>query len=154
MKDSEVIVTTIKNVTQMINTGNENAILAMAIRGTTEAKLAAAKDKGELANSVQYVTGKGFSGGFNDQSGGLRSDQHQTADEKLTVSLKSDEAAIGATSKHAPWLEFGTRYQAPQVFLRSSLALIAGESVELVKAKMKYEFAKGPLKYGQSRVKF
>lgn len=151
-KDTEVIVQTIKNVSKLVNTGNENSLLTLSVLGASQAKTLAPVNKkvgvgGQLRNSIQYVTGTGKSGGLNDNPG-------DSASGSLSVSLRRYEAAIGATALYAPYQEFGTRYIPPQPFLRPSMALIAGESAKVVKAKMDYEFAKGPLKYGQSRVKF
>ena len=144
MKDSEVIVETVKNVSKMIDTGNQNAILALAIRGASEAKLAAPKDTVLLANSIQYITGTGHKGGLNDQSG-------DKAEGLLSVSLRKYEAAIGATALYAPYQEFGTRYQHPQLFLRPSLQSIAGKTNEVVQDWMEKELKAWEFKYGKER---
>jgi len=151
MADSEVVVSTIKNITKLIETGDKESLLSLAIRGASQAKLLANFSKGyqtgQTKNSIQVLTGYDARYGMND-SGGL------AAEKELAVPLKKNEAAVGATTAHAIYPEFGTRKQAPQPYLRPSMALVAGEAERVVEAKMKYEFAKGPLKYGQSRVKF
>jgi hypothetical protein len=151
-RDSEVLVTTIRNTTAMIDTGTESGILALSILGASQAKALAPVNKkvgvgGQLRNSIQYITGTGKKGGKNDSPG----DQ---SDGSLAVSLRRYEAAIGATANYATYVEFGTRFQAPQVYLRSSLALMAGVSANIITAKMNAEFAKGPLRYGQKRTRF
>jgi len=152
MPDSFVELRTIKNIDKLIDTGNENAILSMAIAGTAQAKLFAPVNKqvgigGQLRNSIQYITGTGKKDGLNDSGGDKATGQ-------LTESLRRYEAAIGATAEYATYVEYGTRFMAPQVYLRSSMAILAGDSVDLIRNKMNQEFAKGALKYGQSRVKF
>lgn len=144
---SEVTFTTIRNKDRLIDTGNEQAILALAIAGTSQAKLLAPVDKGQLRNSIQWITGTGQSGGENDSSG-------EVSRRSLTARLRRYEAAIGATANYAIYVEFGTRFQSPQVYLRSSLAILAGVAAEVVRQKMDEEWKKGPLKYGQERVKF
>jgi hypothetical protein len=152
MSESSVVFETIKNITNMIDTGTEKGVLTLAIRGASQAKLLAPVNKikgigGQLQNSIQYVTGTGFKGGLNDSPG-------DNADKTLTEPLKSNEAAIGATADYAGYVEYGTRNQAPQVYMRSSLALIAGVAPSVVKEKMDAEFKLGKLKYGQTRTKF
>lgn len=151
MADSEVIVSTIKNVSKLIETGDKESLLSLAIRGASQAKLLANFSKGyqtgQTKNSIQVLTGYGFRSGLNDSGG-------KPAEKEIDVPLRKNEAAVGATTAHAIYPEFGTRKQAPEPYLRPSLALVAGEAEAVIAAKMKYEFAKGPLKYGQSRVKF
>ena len=145
--NSFVIVETIRNISKMVNVGTEKGILALAITGVSQAKALAPVDNGQLRNSLQYVTGTGLSGGLNDSPG-------DKAPSKLIEQVRRFEAAIGSNVEYAPYVEFGTRYQAPQVYLRASLAILRGDAPKLVKAKMDYEFKKGKLVYGKARVKF
>jgi hypothetical protein len=151
MSESSVVFETIKNITNMIDTGTEKGVLTLAIRGASQAKLLAPINKikgigGQLRNSIQYVTGTGFKGGLNDDIG-------DKAEKTLTEPLKSNEAAIGATVDYAVYVEYGTRNQAPQVYMRSSLALIAGEAPDVVKEKMDAEIKIWETKYGKTRTK-
>ena len=144
---TEVVFTGIRDMSRLLNVGTEQAVLTLAIAGATQAKRFAPVDKGQLRNSIQWVTGTGQAGGQNDSSG-------STAGGKLSAQLRRYEAAVGATASYAIYVEFGTRFQSPQVYLRSSLALLAGVTAKIVKEKMDKEFKLGPLKYGQERVKF
>lgn len=147
----EVIFKGIKRITKMIDTGNENSLLELAIQGASQAKLLADFSQGfqtgQTRNSIQWITGVGKTGGLNDSP-------KKQADDKISVSLKNNQAAVGATTEHAVYLEFGTRKMAPQPFIRPSLAIIAGDSVKIVAEKMDAEIKKGPLKYGQVRETF
>jgi hypothetical protein len=147
---SSVTFTGIRDISRLIKNGGDNALLTLAIGGTNYSKLLApvAKiDGGQLRNSVNFKVYTGEKGGLNDSSG-------LTADKELTETLKTGEAAVGATAEYAGWVEFGTRKMAPQSYLRAGLALIAGQSPKVVKEKMDAEFKLGKLKYGQERVKF
>ncbi|MEV1315367.1 HK97-gp10 family putative phage morphogenesis protein [Micromonospora arborensis] len=44
------------------------------------------------------------------------------------------EAAISATAKHAPYVEWGTRYMAPQAFMGPALDRVSGDFVAAVAA--------------------
>ncbi len=150
-ENSKVVFTSIKHTTELVNTGNENSLLALAISGASQAKLLAdfsqGYQTGQTRNSIQFETGTGKEGGFNDSEG-------KAAEKQLSINLKKDEAAVGATTGHASYVEFGTRKQAPQPFLRPSIALIAGQAKAVIAKKMQAEFDKGPLKYGQKRETF
>ena len=150
-KDSRVIVTTIQNTSKMVATGTEQGILALSIEGSSQAKVLAnfsqGYQTGRTRNSIQFQTGAGRSGGFNDGDG-------ENAGRRLEIGIRPFEAVVGATTDYATYVEFGTRNMAPQPFLRPSLALLAGQTPKIVAAKMTYEFNKGALKYGQKRVTF
>lgn len=143
----EIVFTSIRDMSKLVNVGNENAILALALSGTSQAKLLAPVKDGLLRNSIQYIAGTGKRGGLNDSGGDI-------ATTSLSARLRRWEAAIGATAEYAVYVEFGTRFQSPQVYLRSSLAILAGVATSVVKEKMDEEFKLGPLKYGQERTKF
>lgn len=144
---SEVVFSTIRDKVKLVQNGNDNSILALAVAGATQSKFLAPVQEGQLRNGIQWVVYNGQKGGLNDSAG-------KKAETELVVSLKKGEAAVGGTTGHDPYVEFGTKYMAPQPHHRPSLALVAGQAPKVVKEKMDEEFKKGPLKYGQSRVKF
>jgi HK97 gp10 family phage protein len=133
-RDLEVIFEGIRDITGLLEEGDRNAILLMAVTGAGNATKFAPADTGALRASISYSLPGGAG--------------------NLDVEAKKDEAYVGTPLEYAPYVEFGTRYQAPQPYLRPSLALLKGETPEIVKEKMDAEFKLGPLKHGEDRVKF
>jgi len=144
---SKVVFTKIRNMSKLLDVGTGNAVLALGIAGAGYAKLLAPVKDGMLRNSIQYITGTGKTGGLNDSEG-------DTASGILSAALRRYESAVGASASYATYVEYGTRFQAPQVFLRASLLLLAGVAASVVKKKMDDEFEMGVLKYGQQRTEF
>jgi HK97 gp10 family phage protein len=144
--NSTVEFTGIKEISRLVAEGTNQGLQALAILGTSHAKLLAPFDLGQLRNSIQYRLANNRSGGLNDSQG-------EHADESLRTP-SAGTAVVGATANYAVYQEFGTRYIPPQPFLRPSLALLAGDTPEVVKEKMNAEFKLGPLKYGQARETF
>lgn len=141
IKDAETIYIGIRDTDKLVHTGNNNSLLELAIKGTAQAKLLAPVDLGQLRNSIQYRTGAGKTGGA-------------TELENELPTAQKDTALVGTPVEYGVYQEFGTRNVAPQPYLRPSIAILAGESPAVVKAKTNEEFEKGPLKYGVERVKF
>jgi HK97 gp10 family phage protein len=65
--------------------------------------------------------------------------------------LSQGEALVGSILEYAPYVEFGTRKQAPQPFLRPSIAIIRdGKKAKNILKKILEEQANGVLKEGQN----
>ena len=69
--------------------------------------------------------------------------------------IEGDTGYVGSPVEYAIYQEFGTRYMAPQPFLRPAIAkVVYNQSTQTVLAKRAEEVAKGKLAKGQERVKF
>ena len=127
--------------------GMNAGILESCIKVTTEAKSLAPFDEGRLRNSIMWKTSQ-HTGGFNDSS------SDEKADKELTVKPKKAEGFVGCNLEYAVYQEFGTRYMAPQPFLRPALLLIQKGDLQDVIKRIKEETERGILKEGQKRETF
>jgi len=94
-----------------VNKANILSLEAMAIAITALAKQIVPIDKGELRNTLMYVTAT-TTGGFNDSSGDAASEF-----ERIDFQLPKNKAIVGTGSNH--WYpEFGTYRMIAQPFLR------------------------------------
>ena len=124
---SEVFFESVRNFSQgeevLLITGNTEICEKLV----SQAKPLAPVDEGVLRNSIQFRTSDGNSGGFNDSPG-------ESASEKLETPPKGT-ALFGATANYAIPVEFGTRNQAPQPYMRPAIAAVAGRpNTEIIKA--------------------
>lgn len=120
--------------------GAEDSIRAViseaCIRVASQARELAPEDTGDLKGSIVWKT-------IDAQSG------------ELDVSPKEGEGYVGSRLEYATYQEYGTRYMAPQPFLRPAIArIIKGQSINAVLAKIAREKMLGALKKGENRVKF
>ena len=119
----------------------------MAARCAAQAKLLCTVDKGQLRNSVMSRS-RIKEGGFNDKP-----KEKAPADAKITPEPNDLEAYVGTNLFYAEYVEYGTRYMAPQPFLRPAKMLIMREKTkDEIKAMVNSERAMGKLKKGQKRV--
>jgi HK97 gp10 family phage protein len=148
--DSKVEYRGIKNIDALTTEGELQALIGLALQGVNNSKslatFAKGYSKGQTKNSIQYKIYNGKSFGMNDSSG-------ETVSKELDIPPKHS-AFVGATAEHAVFPEFGTRYMAPQPYLRPGLALLKGDAPEIVAKKMDAEFKKGKLKFGEERIVF
>lgn len=138
----EVILTTY-DMEEAFKKIDAKAVTAIAIKVTSQAKDLAPVDDGLLRNSLMWKTSK--------ESGGLSEGQ------PLTDAVGADnEAIVGSTVKYAIYQEFGTRFMAPQPFLRPAAALIGGASAADIIKKIADEEMKGTLRETpvEQRIKF
>jgi len=122
----------------------------------TQAKPLAPVDEGQLANSIQFVTGTGKKGGLNDnsQNGRKKGSGNSESFDEINIPLTKKEAAFGATAKHAVPQEFGTKFMAPQPYARPAIAITKGAKItEIIKA-IDREVKNGILKGNKKRETF
>ena len=111
-----------------VDLGNTKALTELAATITAQAKSLAPVDLGELKNSIMYKVGS-TEGGFNDSSG-------ESSSLPLTGNAGKEEAFVGTNSDHAVYQEFGTRKMYPQPYLRPAVALVEGQSLEIIKEQI------------------
>ncbi len=133
--------------------GNEKSIIEIANNVVAQAKALAPVNKqvgvgGQLRNSLMYKTSL-KEGGFNIGGGG------ESAPEKIISQPTKGEGYVGTNLEYSIYQEFGTRYMAPQPFLRPAIAVAANpsKSRQILK-KIEAEEMLGALKEGQKRIKF
>ena len=129
------------DINKGINDGTSAIILDSVIRVANQAKSLAPVDLGLLKNSIMWKVH-----GNNSSPGEAPS---------ISVSPKKDEGFVGSAVVYSIYQEFGTRWMAPQPFLRPAIALeMKGQDNAEVIAKILREKMNGALKEGQKRVKF
>ena len=124
-------------------------VLETCIRITTEAKSlcpVAFENGGRLKNSIMYRT-KFQEGLFNNESG-------PSAPKKLDSRPKENEGYIGSNLEYAVYQEFGTRYMAPQPYLRPAGLIVKGTGAGEVIKRIKEETERGVLRAGMKRENF
>ena len=92
-----------------VDIGNEKLLLEAAQIVTTNAKLLAPVDTGVLRSSIGYAT------------------KNQKT-QPLSVNPREGEAYVGTATSYAPYVEYGTRRQSAQPFLRPAVNSIKGNS--------------------------
>ena len=133
----------IKGIQEGIAKGN----IAIAGNVTTQAKLLAPVKEGRLRNSIMWKVPT-EKGGFNDSGG-------EKADNEITVNPKVNEGYVGSNLDYSIYQEFGTRKMKPQPYLRPAIDIVVNRTdTKTVLAKIQEEEMKGPLKEGQTRVRF
>ena len=93
--------------------GAKEVVLKAAIKAQAQAKALVPVDTGSLRGSVSYKT-------FDKKDG------------NLSVSPKKNEAYVGSNVGYAKYVEYGTRTQAAQPFLRPSLLILKKVDVEMI----------------------
>ena len=133
-------VITYKGTIKALEKGTEAGILETCIRVTNQAVALAPVDKGQLKNSIVYATS------LMSTSSGSGSIIEGEPDK--------GEGFVGSNLDYATYQEFGTRYMAPQPFLRPSIALVYGADKNDIINRIRKETERGPLKEGQKREDF
>lgn len=129
--------------------GMNAGILESCIKVTANAKSLAPVAQingGRLRNSIMYKM-QDKKGGFNDSDG-------EKADKEITPEPQKLEGYVGSNLEYAVYQEFGTRYMAPQPFLRPALLFIQKGNLQDVIKRIKEETERGILKEGQKRETF
>jgi len=101
---------------------------------------------GQTRNSIQYHVSNGKEGGLNDSTGKVSSDKLRKPER--------GSALFGATTEHAVYVEFGTRKQSPQPFIRPAIAIASGQDWRIVSKAIADEMARGVLKANTKREAF
>ena len=132
-----------------VREGTKAGMLECAIKIVAQAKAICPVGKeygGRLRNSVMWKS--------NDKSGGLNNGTGEKA-EPLEEKVGDMDVVVGSNVEYAGWIEYGTRFMAPQPFLRPSIAIYGyGQDAKEVMKKRAEEVMKGKLEEGQDRVKF
>ena len=137
----------VKNLDEIIQTATySGGVLETCIQIATQAKVLAPVKDGRLRNSIMYRT-KFQEGMFND-SGGL------SAPKKLDSQPKDNEGYVGSNLEYAVYQEFGTRYMAPQPYLRPAGLIVKGTGAGEVIKRIKEETERGVLRAGMKRETF
>ncbi len=138
------------NILDVLDKATIESTLEVAIEAAANAKThcpVAEEKGGRLRNSIMWKT-KTNEGGLNDEDG-------STAPYKVDENPRSDkEAIVGFNLNYGIYQEFGTRYMAPQPFLRPSMALARGAKTADIIKKINEENLRGKLKKGQTRETF
>jgi HK97 gp10 family phage protein len=117
--------------------GTQKALKKICSLITSQAKVFSPVDKGQLRSSIGYKVGDDGTGEFEaepkDELGGV----------------------VGTATEYAVYQEFGTRYMAPNAYLRPAIAkYTTGQTSEQIAKKVIYEHVKGALVPGKDRVDF
>lgn len=134
-----------------VDDGLDKGNLKICIAVTSQAKSLAPKKDGVLTNSLMWVVGttKGA------KNGGFNSDPGVKAAKILDIKPEKFQGFVGSALDYATYQEFGTRYMAPQPYLRPAVAIVVkGQDAAKVLAKIQLEEMKGALKKGVKRVRF
>lgn len=124
----------VKNIFATAGTlnGDFQGVMKTAVLMATAAKRSAPRDSGRLRNSIMYTANRadGYAeeGGFNTGSG-----EQATSDEKLDRRALGGgflraTAWVGTNVFYAPYVEYGTRRQQPQPYLRPALDVVRNPS--------------------------
>lgn len=135
------------NPSKGVRQGNRKSVLGLVHLGVAQAKAFAAVDEGELRNGVMGKANDDKPIGYNEEGG-------EKASQQLQVKVKEGEGVVGDAVAHAIHQEFGTRYMAPQAFLRPSLAITSGAEGKDIILRTNAEQMRGALKEGQKRETF
>lgn len=126
--------------------GMNAGILESCIKVTANAKSLAPIADGRLRNSIMWSVPQ-LKGGFNDSDG-------EKAEKEITPKPQKLEGYVGSNTEYSIYQEFGTRYMAPQPFLRPALLFIQKGNLQDVIKRIKEETERGILKEGQKRETF
>lgn len=124
----------------------KKANIVIGMKLVARAKALAPVDMGRLRNSIMWKTPT-HKGGFNESGG-------EPATEEIKASPKPLEGYFGFNLNYGVYQEYGTRYMAPQPFMRPAIMLVRGESKDDVIKVIEKEIAHGPLSEGQKRETF
>lgn len=136
----------VKNLDDILQQGTNAGVLETCIKIATQAKVLAPVKDGRLRNSIMYRTE--FQEGMFNDSGGL------SAPKKLDSQPKDNEGYVGSNLEYAVYQEFGTRYMAPQPYLRPAGLIVKGTGAGEVIKRIKEETERGVLKAGMKRETF
>ncbi|MCP4589098.1 HK97-gp10 family putative phage morphogenesis protein [Pseudoalteromonas sp.] len=135
------------NILDVLDEATIESTLEIAIEAAAEAKSLQQPDTGRLRNSIMWKT-KTNEGGLDDKGG-------PGAPYKVDEMPRSDkEAIVGFNLNYGIYIEFGTKYMAPQPFLRPSMAIMRGAKTADIIKKINDENLRGKLKKGQTRETF
>jgi HK97 gp10 family phage protein len=134
--------------------GTIKSIITVATYVVNNAKALAPVDLGRLRNSIMYKLFDGSAHLFNNEDGGA--DYGEPAEEREKISLNPENettAYAGTNAEYAVYQEFGTKFMAPQPYMRPAGLLARGVPADVVKREMNNEMAKA-LKAGKKRKTF
>ncbi len=138
------------NILDVLDKATIESTLQVAIDAAAQAKdlcPVAEINGGRLRNSIMWKT-KTNEGGLDDKGG-------PGAPYKVDEVPRSDkEAVVGFNLNYGIYQEYGTKYMAPQPFLRPSMALARGAKTADIIKKINDENLRGKLKKGQTRETF
>lgn len=110
------------DIQDLINRSVTATIEELAIEASSNAKALCPVDGGQLRNSIQYKitkpSGKVIEAGLNDSPGANAA--------PTSLVPEKNKGILVATAPYAPYVEYGTRFQRPQSFMRAALDLSAG----------------------------
>jgi HK97 gp10 family phage protein len=117
--------------------GNHKALLSKAIQVTSQAKALANFSKGyatgQTKNGIMYKVSKPdarFKTGISKKKGGFNDSPGEPAENELTIDAGVNQAVVGVNNDHAMYVEYGTRYMAPQPFLRPAALDLGTEDIK------------------------
>lgn len=129
-----------------VREGTKAGMIDCAIKVVSQAKAITPVQKGRLRNSIMWKS--------SDKEGGLNNGGGAKAP-ALDSKAGDMEVLVGSNVEYSTYQEFGTRYMAPQPFLRPSIAIHGhGKDAAETMKKRAQEVMKGKLEEGQDRVKF
>ena len=129
-----------------VREGTKAGMIDCAIKVVSQAKAITPVQKGRLRNSIMWKSV--------DKTGGLNNSGGEKA-EPLEEKGGDMDVVVGSNVEYAGWIEYGTRYMAPQPILRPSIAIHGyGKDAAETMKKRAQEVMKGKLEEGQDRVKF
>ena len=129
-----------------VREGTKAGMIDCAIKVVSQAKAITPVQKGRLRNSIMWKS--------SDKEGGLNNGGGAKAP-ALDSKAGDMEVLVGSNVEYSTYQEFGTRYMAPQPFLRPSIAIHGhGKDAQQTMKKRAQEVMKGKLEEGQDRVKF
>ncbi|MCP3683116.1 MAG: hypothetical protein GY861_10535 [bacterium] len=135
------------NILDVLDKATIESTLEVAINAAAQAKALAPVDKGRGRNSIMWKT-KTEEGGLNDSAG-------EKAPYKVDEIPRSDkEAIVGFNLLYMIYQELGTKYMAPQPFLRPSMAIMRGAKTADIIKKINEENLRGNLKDTKIRESF
>ncbi|MCP4585641.1 HK97-gp10 family putative phage morphogenesis protein [Pseudoalteromonas sp.] len=138
------------NILDVLDEATIESTLQVAIEAAANAKSlcpVAEINGGRLRNSIMWKT--------KTEEGGLNEDEGSKAPYKVDENPRSDkEAIVGFNLDYGIYQEFGTRYMAPQPFLRPSMAIARGANVKEIIKKVQEEKLRGTLKDTKIRESF
>lgn len=132
-----------------VREGTKAGMIECAIKVVSQAKAicpVAKEHGGRLRNSIMWKS--------SDKEGGLNNGGGAKAP-ALDSKAGDMEVLVGSNVEYSTYQEFGTRYMAPQPFLRPAISIHGhGKDAAETMKKRAQEVMKGKLEEGQDRVKF
>ena len=107
------------NYKKAVEEGSDRALLTAAIAVTAQAKKLSPVDFGQLRNSIMYKIHNGEEGGFNESGG-------ESAEEKIASTNEKQTAFVGTNLEYGHYVEFGTKTQEAQPYLRPAGEVLRG----------------------------